>query len=148
MVVPPFHTPKWSFFVGKPMGLLGKPSILGNQYVGTVSSPFQFCNWFNIWLPEVISDTSPPPVGGSPISAAKGTVHWVQTKPPQVATSSHKKCKVWSQQFENLDFRSIYQVIQAVTFLSSSWRSLNLWKGHLTIPKKSQRLARWVMIPY
>ena len=27
--VPPFHTPKWSFLVGKPMGLLGKPTILG-----------------------------------------------------------------------------------------------------------------------
>ena len=27
MVVPPFHTPKWSFFVRKPMGLLGKPTI-------------------------------------------------------------------------------------------------------------------------
>ena len=26
---PPFHTPKWSVFVGKPMGLLGKPTILG-----------------------------------------------------------------------------------------------------------------------
>ena len=30
-----------------------------------------------------------------------------------------------------------------VTFLSASWRSLNLWKGHLTIPKRSQRIARW-----
>ena len=30
------------------------------------------------------------------------------------------------------------QVIQAVTFLSSSWRSLSLWKGHL----RSQRIAR------
>ena len=29
-----------------------------------------------------------------------------------------------------------------VTFLSPSWRSLNLWKGHLTIPKRSQRIAR------
>ena len=29
-----------------------------------------------------------------------------------------------------------------VTFLSPSWRSLNLWKGHLTIPKRPQRIAR------
>ena len=29
------------------------------------------------------------------------------------------------------------QVIQAVTFLSPIWRSLNLWRGHLTIPKRS-----------
>ena len=29
-----------------------------------------------------------------------------------------------------------------VTFLSPSWRSLNLWRGHLTIPKRSQRIAR------
>ena len=28
------------------------------------------------------------------------------------------------------------QVIQAVTFLSSSWKSFNLWKGHLAIQKK------------
>ena len=31
MVVPPISHPKcWSFLVGKPMGLLGKPTILGN----------------------------------------------------------------------------------------------------------------------
>ena len=29
-----------------------------------------------------------------------------------------------------------------MTFLSPSWRSLNLWKGHLTIPKRSQRITR------
>ena len=34
------------------------------------------------------------------------------------------------------------QVIQAVTFLSPNWRSLNLWKGHLTIRERSQRMAR------
>ena len=28
-----------------------------------------------------------------------------------------------------------------VTLWSRSWRSLNLWKGHLTIPKRSQRIA-------
>ena len=28
-----------------------------------------------------------------------------------------------------------------VTLWSPSWRSLNLWKGHLTIPKRSQRIA-------
>ena len=28
-----------------------------------------------------------------------------------------------------------------MTFLSPSWRSLNLWKGHLNIPKRAQRLA-------
>ena len=33
MVVPPFHTPKSSFLVGKPMGLLGKPTILGNNHM-------------------------------------------------------------------------------------------------------------------
>ena len=35
------------------------------------------------------------------------------------------------------------QVIQFVTFLCPSWRSLNPWKGHLTIPKRAQRIARW-----
>ena len=29
-----------------------------------------------------------------------------------------------------------------VTFSSPSWRSLNLWKGHLDTPKRSQRIAR------
>ena len=33
-----------------------------------------------------------------------------------------------------------------VTFWSPSWRSLSLWKGHLTIPKRSQRIARQKMI--
>ena len=28
-----------------------------------------------------------------------------------------------------------------VTFLSPSWRSLKLWKGHLPIPKRSQRIT-------
>ncbi len=28
------------------------------------------------------------------------------------------------------------------SFWSPSWRSLSLWKGHLTIPKRSQRTAR------
>ena len=40
MVVPPFHTPKWSRLVGKPMGLLGKPTIFGKHPEGFVS--FQF----------------------------------------------------------------------------------------------------------
>ncbi len=31
-----------------------------------------------------------------------------------------------------------------VTFLSPSWRSLSLWRGHLTIAKRSQRIARWL----
>ena len=30
-------------------------------------------------------------------------------------------------------------------FSSPSWRSLNPWKGHLTIPKRSQRIAWWPM---
>ena len=37
----------------------------------------------------------------------------------------------------------LHQVIQSVTFSSSSWRSLiTISKGHLTIPKRSQRIAR------
>ena len=30
----PQNTSKWSFLVGKPMGLLGKPIILGNPHIG------------------------------------------------------------------------------------------------------------------
>ena len=45
----------------------------------------------------------------------------------------------------------IYQVIQFVTFLSPSWRSLkhNHLKCHvLTTPKRSQRIARVIFVPY
>ena len=35
-----------------------------------------------------------------------------------------------------------------VTFWSPSWRSLNPWKGHLTIPKRAQRIARQTRTPY
>ena len=34
-------------------------------------------------------------------------------------------------------------MIQVVTSLSASWRSLNLWKGYSNIPKRSQRIARF-----
>ena len=41
----------------------------------------------------------------------------------------------------------ILQVIQAVTFLSPSWRSQNLWKRHVfTIPKRSQSTAWLLMV--
>ena len=32
-----------------------------------------------------------------------------------------------------------------VTFSFPSWRSLNFWKGHLTIPKRSPRIARYMV---
>ena len=34
----PQNTPKWSFLVGKPMGLLGKPTILGNPHIGCLKN--------------------------------------------------------------------------------------------------------------
>ena len=43
--------------------------------------------------------------------------------------------KIWPKQAHTRWFK--------VTFWSPSWRSLNLWKGHLTIPKRSQRIARY-----
>jgi len=44
-VFPPISHPKcWSFLVGKPMGLLGKPTILGNTHVFVV---YVFPTW---WL--------------------------------------------------------------------------------------------------
>ncbi len=45
--------------------------------------------------------------------------------------------KLW---YKNTDARWF-----KVTFLSPSWRSLNLWKGHFTISKRSQRIARCVL---
>ena len=38
--------------------------------------------------------------------------------------------------------KSNYQVIQSDLFISI-WRSLSPWKGHLTIPKRSQRISRY-----
>ena len=38
----PQNTPKWSFLVGKPEKLLGKPTILGNHHI-FVSHPIWFC---------------------------------------------------------------------------------------------------------
>ena len=54
MVVPPISTPKWSFLVGKAMGLLGKPTILGNNHMGIYSlyyTPWNPENWgrFLFW---------------------------------------------------------------------------------------------------
>ena len=43
MVVPPISTPKWSFLVGKPMGLLGKPTILVNETTNYERNPFVAC---------------------------------------------------------------------------------------------------------
>ena len=39
------------------------------------------------------------------------------------------------------------QVIQAVTFLAPSWRSLNLWKSHWNIPKKGHKDLPGTCIP-
>ena len=41
-----------------------------------------------------------------------------------------------------------FQVIQSDPTWSPSWRSLNLWKGHLSIPKGSQRIARFVVFNF
>ena len=61
LVVPPFHTPEWSFLVGKPMGLLGKSTILGNPQTSKhppmvffsdatlISFKGRFSRW-NAWL--------------------------------------------------------------------------------------------------
>ena len=38
----------------------------------------------------------------------------------------------------------IIQVSQSDLLIHDRWRSLNLWKGHLTIPKRSQRIARTI----
>ena len=56
----------------------------------------------------------------------------------------------WVVQPHKLLYNTIYmyQVIQAVTFLSPSWRSLNPWKGHLMIPKRSRRIARYIYYIY
>ena len=46
---PPFHTPKWWFLVGKPMGLLGKPTILRNTHISVVGFPFQTKSLISFW---------------------------------------------------------------------------------------------------
>ena len=35
-----------------------------------------------------------------------------------------------------------------LTFLYAIWRSLNLWRGHLNIPKSAQRIATFIRIVY
>ena len=40
------------------------------------------------------------------------------------------------------------QVIQSDLFIIPSWRSLNIWKGHLTIPKRSQRISSIIIFPF
>ena len=47
----------------------------------------------------------------------------------------------WYHQTGGL-FPKMYTRWFKITFLSPNWRSLNLWKGHLTIQKRSQRIAR------
>ena len=55
MVVPAFHTPKWSFLEETPMGLLGKPTILGNTHVGKTDHLgekqliFQVFQWLEVF---------------------------------------------------------------------------------------------------
>ena len=47
--------------------------------------------------------------------------------------------KMWGENHEEgIEYARWFKV----TFLSPSWRSLDLWKGSLTIPKRAQRIAR------
>ena len=56
-------------------------------------------------------------------------------------TNFHRKLRFWGKE-KNMD-----QVIQAVTFLAPIWRSpATFRKGHLTIPKRSERIAREVAL--
>ena len=48
----------------------------------------------------------------------------------------------------HLSVKDKYQVIQAVTFSSPSWRSRSHWKGSLNHPKKVTRIARYKNIPH
>ena len=52
---PPFHTPKWSFLVGKPMGLLGKPTILGNPQVLKMLQKLHGDTSQSIWIKLVLN---------------------------------------------------------------------------------------------
>ena len=42
---------------------------------------------------------------------------------------------------DHIFIKALYQVIQSDLF-TSRWRSLSHWNGHLTIPKRSHRIAR------
>ena len=43
MVVPPFHTPKWSFLVGKPHGCWVPPFLGTPPYASPLKKPWGFC---------------------------------------------------------------------------------------------------------
>ena len=59
----------------------------------------------------------------------------------------HQKTTWWDSHDGSMGRLYIYQVIQAVTFSSPSWRSRFAFpKGHFTIPKRSQRTARYLFI--
>ena len=60
---------------------------------------------------------------------------------PQNPLKTKKKHTPFAQKKKH-DGKTIFTRWFKVTFWSPSWRSLNLWKGHLTIPKRSPRIAR------
>ena len=59
-----------------------------------------------------------------------------------------ESCSLLSYYIIQYIYIYMYQVIQAVTFLSPSWRSLNPWKGQLMIPKRSRRIASYYLYIY
>ena len=91
-----------------------------------------------IWRSRVDSGSLPPPL----------VLTWVLA----LSLSCTKKwdpMNMWSKDQFAKDGRGellrgciIYRVLQSDLSIPS-WRSLNLSMGHLTIPKRSQRLARW-----
>ena len=70
-----------------------------------------------------------------------------------VQKSSQKSRKIPTHPFLHPTFtkektwKSIFPRWFKMTFLSPSWRSLNLWKGHLSIPKRSQRIGWPRIVP-
>ena len=63
--------------------------------------------------------------------------------------------KIWSHPTETTNKKWLFQFqvdneilpgdSSRDLFIPNRWRSLNLWKGHLTIPKRSQRIARYLI---
>ena len=63
-----------------------------------------------------------------------------------IESGTLSKCSLWTTGTHTVRCKNIPTRWFKVSFWSPSWRSLNLWKGHVfTIPKRSQRIARQIL---
>ena len=114
MVVPPFHTPKWSFQIGKPW-LLGI-TIWGNLYLMTPCKTCRFTGALHLQLPTS-SDERDRGISTPSVTIRMTTI--LQEKPPEACKKQKKHPKI------------IFQLIQH-NFLNVQFFIFgNFWWGFL-----------------